>query len=348
LSFLEICIFSAVFLATYFGVRWYRAWSLKRGVLDHPNERSSHSSPTPRGGGLVMAIVIMAVYLGAASLIGYEVSIGFAVAAALVAAVSLLDDLYSISFAWRLLVHSISAALVIYSCGHVGLTDSAQMSFASVSDWIGAAMTFVWIVWTLNAYNFMDGIDGIAGLQAVTASIGWMIIGLYMGEPAILMLGGSILFASLAFLLHNWPPARIFMGDAGSAFLGFCFASMPFVARTFVEVGANRLFIAGIALLWLFIFDSIFTLIRRAARREKVWNAHREHLYQRLIRSGYAHRTVTLIYGGLSAVAAVAAVFSLLSDDRSRIAILIAALFCTALSVVALCWKRRCLFGRVT
>src|SRR3954452_22524105 len=117
MSFLEICIFSAVFLVTYFGVRWYRVWSLKRGVLDHPNERSSHEVPTPRGGGLVMAIAVLAVYLGAASLVGYEVSTGFAVGSVFVVAISLLDDIFSISFTWRLLVHSIAAALVIYSCG---------------------------------------------------------------------------------------------------------------------------------------------------------------------------------------------------------------------------------------
>ncbi len=207
-------------------------------------------------------------------------------------------------------------------------------------------MTFAWIVWTLNAYNFMDGIDGIAGVQAVTAGAGWTLVAVYLGQPALLMLSGAVLFASLAFLLYNWPPARIFMGDAGSAFLGFVLASMPCIVRPSGPVSTNRLVIVAVALLWLFVFDSVFTFIRRAARREKVWIAHREHLYQRLVRSGYSHRTVTLVYGGLSAVASAATVFNLISTSTFGNFVIIFTLAGTSLTVVALCWRRRCLFGQ--
>lgn len=343
--FLEICIFSGVFIATYFGVRWYRALSLKRGLLDHPNERSSHVEPTPRGGGLVIAIIVLAVYAGASSWIGYEVSIGFAAGAILIVAISLLDDIYSISFAWRLLVHSVAAGIVVYSCGHISFT-YASGPWAIAAEWLGRALTFAWIVWTLNAYNFMDGIDGIAGVQAVTAGAGWTLVAVYLGQPAVLMLSGVVLFASLAFLLHNWPPARIFMGDAGSAFLGFVLASMPFIVRPSGPLSTNRLVIAAVALLWLFIFDSVFTFIRRAARREKVWNAHREHLYQRLVRSGYSHRTVTLLYGGLSVLTSAAAVFSLMSGSAFGNLVITFTLAGTSLTVIVLCWKRRCLVGQ--
>ena len=343
--FLEICIFSGVFIATYFGVRWYRALSLKRGLLDHPNERSSHVEPTPRGGGIIIAIVVLAVYAGASWLISYEVSIGFATGAILIVAISLLDDIYSVSFAWRLLVHSVAAGIVVYSCGHITFTDTSG-PWATTAEWIGRALTFAWIVWTLNAYNFMDGIDGIAGVQGVTAAAGWTMVAVYLGQPAVLMLSGAVLFASLAFLMHNWPPARIFMGDAGSAFLGFVLASMPFIVRPSGPVSTNRLVIVAVALLWLFIFDSVFTFIRRAARREKVWNAHREHLYQRLVRSGYSHRTVTLLYGGLSVIASAAAVFSLMSGSAFGNLVIIFTLASISLTVIVLCWKRGCLFGQ--
>ncbi|MEP6947245.1 MAG: glycosyltransferase family 4 protein [Acidobacteriota bacterium] len=344
---LEICIFSAVFLLTYFGVGRFRAWTLKRGVLDLPNERSSHVQPTPRGGGFVLAVVTLSVYVGASFVDGYEVSIGFALGALLVLIVSWLDDIYTISFAWRLAVHSVAAALVIYSCGHLTTISTPYGPDALNIGWIGTAITFCWIVWMINAYNFMDGIDGIAGLQAVTASIGWAFIGFGLNIPSVYVLGGAMLFASTAFLLHNWPPARIFMGDAGSAYLGFVFASIPFVAAADNSKATQTLFIASIALLWPFVFDAVFTIVRRAVRGERVWQAHREHLYQRLVRSGSSHRSVTLLYGGLSAAIAIPTTYSVISGSQAAAVAAFAVVTASAVLIVLICWKRKCLIGCV-
>ncbi len=270
---LEICIFSGAFLATYFGVAGFRVWTIKRGVIDHPNERSSHVTPTPRGGGLVLALVVLAAYSAGGYFVGYKLSAGFLIGATLVVAISWLDDVFSVSFAWRLMVHSIAAVVVIYSCGSIDTISSPFGGAAIQLGWFGPVITFCWIIWLINAYNFMDGIDGIAGVQAITASIGWLFIGLGTDSPAIYVLGGTLLFAAFGFLLHNWPPARIFMGDAGSAFLGFVLAALPLMAKQNSPNDSLPWLLVAVALVWLFIFDSVITFLRRAALRERVWEA---------------------------------------------------------------------------
>ena len=169
--------------------------------------------------------------------------------------------------------------------------------------WLGVPLAFFWVVGLTNAYNFMDGIDGLAGSQAVIAGVGWAGLGWLRGEPLVSLLGLLVAGSSLGFLLHNWPPARIFMGDVGSAFLGFTFAALSVLAAQ----QNPRLAVAGILLLWPFIFDTIGTFLRRLRRRENVFAAHRSHLYQRLVIAGYSHRTVTLLYSGLALVGLVLA-----------------------------------------
>ena len=162
----------------------------------------------------------------------------------------------------------------------------------------------MWIVGLTNAYNFMDGIDGIAGGLALIAGSGWAIIGFLSGQQFVGDIGALIAASNLGFLLHNWPPARIFMGDIGSAFLGFTLAVLPLIA------GRNdpRLFIVGFLVVWPFIYDALFTLARRLARKENIFEAHRSHIYQRLVIAGYSHRFVTLTYMGLAAVGTVIAI----------------------------------------
>jgi UDP-N-acetylmuramyl pentapeptide phosphotransferase/UDP-N-acetylglucosamine-1-phosphate transferase len=154
--------------------------------------------------------------------------------------------------------------------------------------WLGVAV--VWIVGLINAYNFMDGIDGIAGGVAVVAALWW--IALFPKEP-MWSIGVLLVAAALGFLLHNWSPARIFMGDVGSTFLGCMFAVLPLM----LEVP-----VIGGLLMWPFLFDTGFTFLRRLLRREDIFSAHRDHLYQRLIISGWSHASVALLYIALTAV----------------------------------------------
>jgi UDP-N-acetylmuramyl pentapeptide phosphotransferase/UDP-N-acetylglucosamine-1-phosphate transferase len=284
-------------VASYLGVAIILRWANRARMLDVPNERSSHTRPTPRGGGLAIVVVVLGI-LWLLPLCNFAIAwrtmTAWTLGAFLIAGVSWLDDMRTVSFEVRLVIHVLGACVAMAGIGvvrEIGL----QCGIIQLG-WLGLPLTLVWIVGLTNAYNFMDGIDGIAGGQAVAAGVGWAVIGWLGGQPIICCLGLLIAAAGVGFLGHNWPPARIFMGDVGSAFLGYTFAVLTVLAAQ-----ANPMFLpAGIALVWPFIFDSVFTFVWRLCRGEKVWEAHRSHLYQRLVISGLSRGQVSLIYIGLA------------------------------------------------
>ncbi len=314
----EVILYAVIFIATYFGVRRFRQWSLRKNLLDIPNERSSHSTPTPRGGGLVIVLASLTAYFVCSKLTGRNFSGSYLAGAFLIALVSWLDDLLTISFVWRFLIHSSAAILVVSTLGYFSEIEIPLLGVINLKIY-GAIFTFIWIVWLTNAYNFMDGIDGLAGMQAVTAGIGWMIVGKIAGFPTASLLGGVLAFSSLAFLLQNWSPAKIFMGDVGSAFLGFSFAVLPLLAQN-ESAGKNfvksRLPLIAASLIWLFLFDTVLTFFRRLYKREKVWQAHREHIYQKLIISGYTHRFVSALYGTITVLTIIFLSFALAKSEN--------------------------------
>ncbi|MBL8181222.1 MAG: glycosyltransferase family 4 protein [Blastocatellia bacterium] len=296
-----------VFAVSYFGVLAYRSFSLKRGLLDHPNERSSHEMPTPRGGGLVMAFVAIFGYVALSLAYNTQISYGYILAALIVIVVGFLDDVFSVWFLWRLIGQFAAAAIFVSISGSFGsiyVPFFGEVTFPAV---VSVIVTSLYIVYFLNAYNFMDGIDGIAGLQALVAAIFWQFIAASTGMYPAMHLGGSLAAASLGFLLLNWQPAKIFMGDAGSSFLGFSFAVLPIVALDGSASGNGLPLTVGLLVVWPFVFDSLITLVRRTLRGEKVWSAHREHLYQRLVIGGWSHARVTTIYGVLALLSSVVA-----------------------------------------
>jgi UDP-N-acetylmuramyl pentapeptide phosphotransferase/UDP-N-acetylglucosamine-1-phosphate transferase len=274
-----LVIFGLAMLASAVLVRMIGAWA----VLDQPNERSSHDVPTPRGGGIAIVVITLA---GSAFWMTPRFAV-FAVAALVVALVSWIDDLRHLPATLRLGVQ-IAAALPV------------AILFTPIA-W--APLAVVWIVGLTNAYNFMDGIDGIAGGQAVVAGLAWALFGITMQQPLIAMVGLLIAGSSAGFLTHNWQPARIFMGDVGSAFLGFTFASLAVMAWPNL-----RLVAAGVLVVWPFVLDASFTLARRALRGERVMEAHRSHIYQRMNLRGLSHASVASIYIALAAAGAVAAI----------------------------------------
>jgi UDP-N-acetylmuramyl pentapeptide phosphotransferase/UDP-N-acetylglucosamine-1-phosphate transferase len=215
-----------------------------------------------------------------------------AAGAAAVAGLSLVDDLRPLPALLRLAGHVAVAVLVVTALGpwpiHPAIDTSPLVTLG-----LGA----LWLVGLVNAYNFMDGIDGLAGGQAVVAATGWTIVGVVTGVPALTGLGLVVAVASAAFLRFNWPPARVFMGDTGSSFLGYAFAVMPFAAAA-----SPRLFAAAALFVWPFVFDTTLTFVRRLARGENVVKAHRTHLYQRLVSTGLSHRSVSLAYLALAAL----------------------------------------------
>jgi UDP-N-acetylmuramyl pentapeptide phosphotransferase/UDP-N-acetylglucosamine-1-phosphate transferase len=278
---------AGAFVLCWLGVAGLRAWALRRGLLDVPNERSSHTAPTPRGGG---AAVALAVLLGAA--LG-RLPLGYLAGGLLVALVSAIDDLRPLPALVRLAAHVAAAGALVW-----GLP------------WPWAVGAAVWVVGLTNAYNFMDGIDGIAGVQGVVAGAAWGVLGWLSGRPEVALLGALLAAGCLGFLPHNWPPARIFLGDVGSAFLGFSFAALPLL----LDARSPRSYLAGVLVVWPFVLDASFTFLRRLLRGENVLQAHRTHVYQRLTIAGWSHARVTLLYGLLATLGAALALLGLPSE----------------------------------
>lgn len=305
----EALIAPFTFLVSVFTVRYVRRWALQRQVLDLPNTRSSHILPTPRGGGLAIVfttlmglLVYMIVSRDSASLL----SLGYVIGALAIAIVSWIDDLHSLPNRVRFMVHFLAAIIAIAAVGYwrevtLPLTGSIYLG------WLGLPLTVIWIIGLTNAYNFMDGIDGIAGSQAVVGGIGWSLLGWLSGQPMVIILGLLVASSSLGFLVFNWPPATIFMGDVGSAYLGYTFALLPLLSGS-GHLAWSGAALSGFLLLWPFITDTALTFLRRLVHGERVFEAHRSHMYQHLVIAGHSHRTVTILYAGLSCIGVIAAV----------------------------------------
>jgi UDP-N-acetylmuramyl pentapeptide phosphotransferase/UDP-N-acetylglucosamine-1-phosphate transferase len=299
----EFIYYISAFILTCFGVEIFRRWTLKRQILDIPNERSSHTAPTPRGGGIIfvgVSLLFCIVWNFKNTALNFNSEVWtYIFGAILLSSVSWLDDLKSVPSLLRFAVHFVSASLIIYGFGSIQAVFLPFIGEPELSHF-AVPITLLWIVWLTNAYNFMDGIDGIAAIQAITAGIGWYLLGFKYDIPFTAFFGLILALTNLGFIFHNWSPARIFMGDVGSAFLGFAFAFLPLSASK--ESGQNSAKFAIIAVLFVlpFIFDTVFTFVRRLLNGEKVWQAHRTHLYQRLVIRGYSHRFVTTLYGIIS------------------------------------------------
>ena len=268
-------------------------------LLDLPNERSLHEQPTPRGGGLgILAGIALALLI----LEPGSVPFGLLLLTLLLGALSFLDDLYGLSALLRFMGHGIVAGLAVFL--GLGLSQLQLPGMVmSLPGWLGAILAWLLLVWMTNLYNFMDGMDGFAGGMAVIGFGALGLLGWQAGDTDFALVCAVVVAASAGFLWFNFPPARLFMGDVGSAALGF-------LAGALMLWGARR----GLFPLWIgllvfspFVVDATVTLVRRLLRGERVWQAHRSHCYQRLARSGWGHRSTVLAeYGLMLACAATA------------------------------------------
>ena len=279
----------AALLVSFFGVGKMRDWAAERGLLAVPGERSSHRVATPTGGGVVIVVVTIAGVVCAWLLRpdwNLPGLLAFLIAAALVAAVGWLDDMHALPADLRFGVQAVAALAIILRVGafeRIALFGSGNLFLG----WFGYPLTFLWVVGLINAFNFMDGIDGnAAGIGAVAGAM-WALVSWRLGQPLLATLGLMLLAACLGFLGHNWQPARIFMGDVGSTFLGVTFAVMPLLALQ--RSGDSRLPVVGALLLAPCIWDATYTFLGRLLRGKPAFQAHRTYLYQRLASSGYPH-----------------------------------------------------------
>lgn len=297
--------FISILLSSILGIYFYRKIAVCLSLVDAPNARSSHDRIVPRGGGLVF-IVIFYIAVGSAWLGGVleEIPWAFLGGLSAIALLSFLDDVFTLPSLFRLL-----AQLTIVSCS-VYLIGSYEDFALGVNGWIWAApywvgfvLSVIWVVGLLNVFNFMDGIDGIAGLQAIVSLLGYaVLISLFrITDGAEAYLVEVLILGVLGFLYWNWSPAKVFMGDVGATFLGAFFALLPihFASQDiFLPEQKAVLPLFGAFVMVPFLFDGIFTFVRRCKNRENVLQAHRSHLYQRLTRLGWGHGPVASLYGG--------------------------------------------------
>jgi len=264
------------------------------GLVDIPNERSAHFSPTPRGGGLsfIFSFIIGSAGLFLSGLVSQEWLLPVLAAGPMIAIVGIMDDRRSMSATSRLLTH-FSAAFLVYLLVTKGFEVNLNVSFVP-ADWPFVTFVFclLFVSWMVNLYNFMDGIDGMAATNAVVCAV--CLAGLSFWQSHIELTSIYLLLAAtvLGFLVFNWAPAKIFMGDSGSTFLGFVFATLALTGKGLTNVP----FVANVIVLGCFIVDATYTLLVRGFRGKRIHQAHRDHAFQHAIQIGWSHRRTVVFY----------------------------------------------------
>lgn len=282
-------IYLFIFVVSLFFTYLIRAYALKKSLLATVNERSSHTTPTPHGGGIAIAVTwfLGLIYLFTCKEI--EPSLFYAlICGILLSIVSYFDDLYELSPKLRLFVQAVVSLVGLYALG--GLTRIDFGFWILENQFITTGLAFLGIMWFINLYNFLDGIDGYAGSEAIFLALaGWLLLG---GDHFL------ILLASVAgFLVWNWHTAKIFMGDVGSTLLGYTVA----IFALYYQNHGVSIFV-WLILFGLFWFDATLTLLRRYQNHEKLSLAHRKHAYQRLVQSGIPHDHVVFFALGINFV----------------------------------------------
>ncbi len=274
-------------------------------ILDHPNERSLHTNPTPRSGGMAILGGIALGFAFVSSQIAWPSEMPFIVASLLlVALVSYIDDRAGVRVVYRFVVHVFAAALLLGAGLDLVSAPLPGTSWPPIPV-MTAALSVFCIVWMINLYNFMDGMDGFAGGMAVIGFGTFAALGWFSGHTAFVVVSLITASATAGFLLFNFPPARIFMGDVGSSSLGLLAAALSLWGAR------DGIFPFWVALLVFspFIVDATVTLLRRLLKGEKVWQAHRSHYYQRLVQMGWGHRKTVLWEYALMVAAAASALW---------------------------------------
>ena len=265
-------------------------FSSHAAVMDLPNERSLHRIPTPRGGGLsiVLAFLLAVAFVVqiATPPLGWQALV---VGGLMIACVGWLDDRYSLSAKSRLFIHLLSSGILMFGIYQGRISgDLGLISFGSTT--LAIALGTLMAAWFVNFYNFMDGSDGIAAVEAITVGTVWGCLAFSRGELALAGFSWIVASAAAGFMIFNWSPAKIFMGDVASGFLGFCFVGIFLFGDRSGAVPLS----AGLILMGCFIVDSGYTLVRRALRGENVAQAHRDHAYQHACQMGFGHKGVAL------------------------------------------------------
>lgn len=278
-------IYSLIVFLSFIFTEIYCRYSLKVNFLDIPNERSSHIYPTPRGGGISIASLFL-VIVSISNSISHDVALAFMGAGFLVALVGFLDDKAHVAARWRLLFHFVAALWALYYLG--GIPEFQFLDYTFSLGWFGIALAAILLVWMLNLFNFMDGIDGIAASEAIFVACGSAVFSYLNGLEGLIFISLVLASSTMGFLLLNWPPAKIFMGDVGSGFLGLMLGMIAYA--NIIEGGSIWIWVT---LFGVFLVDSGITLLRRILKGDNWYEAHCSHAYQHAARK-WGHERVTV------------------------------------------------------
>ena len=302
-------------------------------LVDLPNRRSAHALPTARGGGIAIVITLAAGATAAAFRwpnMAMPIMLGTLAPALAIGFVGVIDDMQPLRATLRLFIHIAVAAAITWMLGPMQSIAIPGLPAVTLG---GAAwpITILWIVGLTNAFNFMDGFDGMAALGAVVVGLAIAALAFTIWVPPLMVLGAFAAAAAGGFLVFNWSPARVFMGDVGSAFLGTFFAAMPLL---FPPSLRGLVFVPIAMALWPYIYDPFLSVLRRLWNGHNPLKPHREFLFHRLVRSGVPHAWVTLLYGLLSVLGGLAGVAIVMPGTPE--AVRMAALFVPAVLAMSL------------
>jgi UDP-N-acetylmuramyl pentapeptide phosphotransferase/UDP-N-acetylglucosamine-1-phosphate transferase len=302
----------AVFVVTAVLVDLMVILAARWRLVDLPNRRSAHALPTARGGGLAIVVttalasIMVALRWPPAA---FAILGGVILPCLVIAGVGIVDDIQPLKASLRLCIQIGVAAAITAALGPLSKIAIPGLPTLELG-WIGWPLTVLWVVGMTNAFNFMDGSDGMAALGAVAAGVAMAAIGWQLKIHLPLLLAAFAAAAAGGFLVFNWNPARVFMGDVGSAFLGTYLAAVPLA---FPEPQRSLVFIPMVLALWPYVFDPFMSVLRRIYHGKNPFEPHREFLFHRLIRTGIGHGRAALLYALLAAVGGLVGI--LMVDD---------------------------------
>ena len=330
---IEALVAVAALLLSFTLTGMLRSRALSQGVgLDVPNERSSHTVPTPRGGGIAIVVAASAGFavMAACNLLSPVLFLVLVIGGSAIAAVGFFDDRRHLSARTRLAVHFAVALCALIALG--GLPSLRMADDVVLLDGVGYPLGVLGIVWTINLFNFMDGIDGIAASESICVAWGGAVLAVIAGVSADVSAAGFIFGAACCgFLLWNWAPAKIFMGDVGSGYMGYVIAILAIATARENPIALYLWAMLG----GIFFVDATLTLVRRLLRRERVYEAHRSHAYQWLARRWASHRRVTLVVIGVNLFWLLPCALLAQSHPESAVTILLAAFAPLVVAAVA-------------
>ena len=290
---LIMIVLVAVFLLSAAAVAILIKVYSRKGHLDEPNHRSMHTQAIPTGAGIVIATVMLMSLIGSYILWPATLLLYCIVVIAVLTVIGWWDDKRFMPPKSRLLLFSMLAVVLVVMVGQVSEIRLSANQVINLPLVLAAILTAIGFVWIVNLYNFMDGMDGLAGLQTIIAAAFFANWFFHAGNGALMIVCLMVIAASLGFLVFNWSPAKVFMGDVGSLPLGGFFATLTIIGVS--QYGFSV--IACALLIGVFVFDATYTFLRRLIKREAVFEAHRSHLYQRLANCNIAHWVIVSVNG---------------------------------------------------